>query len=103
LHKLSLLQIQTYIKNAQIFNVDLSLEEILQLVNTLVYDGKLQQLGNHKVIPAAERKFRVRAEGETMTSHDHFSMVPLCKCPVTQASTPPQPRDCPHMDYWLSL
>lgn len=61
------------------FNVDLTIEEILQLVNTLVYDGRLQQLGNHKTIPAAERKFRcIPAPSSHHAQYIHFITQKQC-------------------------
>mmetsp|Transcript_25832 Transcript_25832/g.50485 ORF Transcript_25832/g.50485 Transcript_25832/m.50485 type:complete len:328 (-) Transcript_25832:9-992(-) len=88
-------EVQSFIlvKSKGVIKCDLTCEEVLQLVGTLVYDGLLQPMDKQNN-PAEERKFRLLPAPQT--THEHYSSIPLSVCPVSQGGAP-------QLDYWLTL
>jgi len=95
-------EVGDFIKSKGVLNCDLSMDEVLQLVETLFYDGKIERYPPHYLgLPAGERGFRVA--NQPSVTHDHYSQLPCATCPIAHAGHPPEPSLCPYWDYWLSV
>mmetsp|Transcript_28762 Transcript_28762/g.72394 ORF Transcript_28762/g.72394 Transcript_28762/m.72394 type:complete len:334 (+) Transcript_28762:111-1112(+) len=92
----SVKDVQSFIlvKSKGVIKCDLTCEEVLQLVGTLVYDGLLTPMDSHQNNPAPERRYRLLPAPSS--THEHYSSIPLSICPVSQGGSQ-------QLDYWLSL
>ncbi|EKX45520.1 DNA-directed RNA polymerase III subunit RPC34 [Guillardia theta CCMP2712] len=96
----SVAEVRDFLKAKDVIKCDLTMEEVFQLVETLLYDGQVERVRSENVSPG-EATFRV--VNRPKVSLDHLSSIPTSICPTAQSSFPPKPSDCPYVDYWLTL
>jgi DNA-directed RNA polymerase III subunit RPC6 len=94
-------QILEYIRSSGICSeVDLREEDIVSILNTLIYDGLIEQtfdLTSHRAF--------FKPSG-TLTPTNAFSEIPCSTCPVFDQCTDGgdiNPRDCPYLKTWMEL
>jgi len=98
----SVQEVRDFIKGKGVITCELSIEEMLQLVETLVYDSKVEPVNKDACgIPPEERTFR--ALNQPTRSLEHFTCLPSAVCPMATAGNPVEPENCPYLDYWRSL
>lgn len=102
----SLEQIRTFIKEAGISHVELQSDDVQKLVETLIYDGKVEEMRN----PNAASK-RISAPilyrpARVQLPVNGFSRTPCAKCPVFDLCGPTgdiTPGTCIYLTEWLDL
>jgi len=98
----SVMEVAEYIKCAGVVSCDLTMEEVLQLVNILLYDGQIESLhSDASMLKAGERTCRLVKQASV--SFEHFTSLPTSICERSNAGFPVQPALCPYLDYWLLL
>jgi|UniRef100_A0A7R9T920 DNA-directed RNA polymerase III subunit RPC6 len=125
--KATLDDVWDFVKRAKLSNVDLGKEEVLQIVNTLVYDGKIDaiEVPDPNFKPTAKKGKDIDAghEGEDVDympgafiteyspaaipipSESALTNVPCGLCPVFEECVPGgliSPETCEYMDAWLA-
>lgn len=102
----SLEQIRTFIKESGISHVELQSEDVQKLVETLIFDGKVEEMKNPNAnskrlnAPILYRPARVQLPA------NGFSMTPCARCPVFDLCGPSgdiTPATCIYLTEWLAL
>ncbi|MGB1596152.1 MAG: hypothetical protein ACPIOQ_25550 [Promethearchaeia archaeon] len=102
-HGGSVQEVGDFIKGKGVVSCELTMEEVLQLVSTLEYDGLIESLlKDASMLRPADRTFRLVRQG-LAGAFEHFTSLPTSICPVANISFPSQPSLCPLLDYWLRL
>lgn len=120
-------EIREFIKNLGISKVDLSLEDIETILNTLVFDGKAERslaMGQSSSTASGDKVYLYRAVNQLLPSYDehgkcvdgnlsttgicgtNFVRVPCGICPVIDNchdDGPISPRTCVYMKEWLEF
>lgn len=101
----SLDQIRVFIKESGISHVELQMDDVQKLVETLIYDGKVEEMKNPNAnskrlnAPILYRPARVQLPA------NGFSKTPCSKCPVFELCGPTgdiTPATCIYLTDWLS-
>lgn len=90
------LQIHNWLRSTNITKVDLSLANVISLVDVLIYDGKVEKRSDG----ASYRAIRVNNE-----NIDAFTESPCGNCPVSDicdANSRVNPITCEYLDKWLN-
>lgn len=105
-------EIRDYIKNLGISKVDLSQDDIETILNTLVYDGKVEKTVMSKTSSSSssnsEQLFLYRAVNSMLDAKKGSSLVrmPCGVCPIIHNCHPDgivSPQTCIYMKEWLDF
>jgi DNA-directed RNA polymerase III subunit RPC6 len=125
--KVTLEDVCDFVKRTKLSHVDLGQEEVLQIVNTLVYDGEVDAHEEIEVDASRDPDDRTGEDGGSdeedfdyaenvvvvyrpaslpVPKSSAFTAVPCGVCPVFQECAPGglvSPETCPYMQEWLSF
>jgi DNA-directed RNA polymerase III subunit RPC6 len=105
-------EIRDYIKSLGISKVDLSVEDIESILNTLVYDGKVERsvMSNNITtnVTSVEHIYLYRAVGSALDSKLGSGLVriPCGICPLFENCHPDgliNPKQCVYLKEWLEF
>ena len=97
-----------FVRSTKLSRVELSVEEVLQIVNTLVYDGKVDahESGRHNGRPYLEGTVFYTPAAMPLQEHSDLTSVPCGVCPVAaecHKGGDISPETCVYYDAWLVL
>ena len=95
-----------FVRNTKLSKVELGVEEVLQIVNTLVYDGKVDAHESRRDngAPYPEGTVFYTPAALPLQEHSDFTMVPCGICPVAgdcHEGGVISPASCVYYDTWL--
>jgi DNA-directed RNA polymerase III subunit RPC6 len=105
-------EIRDYIKSLGISKVDLSVEDIESILNTLVYDGKVERsvMSNNLTanVTSVEHIYLYRAVGAVLDAKlgSGLIRIPCGICPLFENCHPDgliNPRQCVYLKEWLEF
>jgi len=97
-----------FVRNTRLSKVDLGVEEVLQIVNTLVYDGKVDAHESRRDngAPYPEGTVFYTPAALPLQEHSDFTLVPCGICPVASDCHEGgviSPATCIYFDSWLAF
>ena len=97
-----------FVRNTRLSKVDLGVEEVLQIVNTLVYDGKVDAHESRRDngAPYPEGTVFYTPAALPLQEHSDFTLVPCGICPVASDCHEGgviSPATCVYFDSWLAF
>ena len=95
-----------FVRNTRLSKVELGVEEVLQIVNTLVYDGKVDAHESRRDngAPYTEGTVFYTPAALPLQEHSDFTLVPCGICPVAAECHEGgviSPATCVYFDTWL--
>jgi DNA-directed RNA polymerase III subunit RPC6 len=95
-----------FVRNTKLSKVELGVEEVLQIVNTLVYDGKVDAHESRRDngAPYTEGTVFYTPAALPLQEHSDFTLVPCGICPVAGECHEGgiiSPATCVYYDSWL--
>lgn len=89
------------VSDSGVFTVELRVEDIVQVINTMIYDGEIEELPD-PLMPGS-----IAYKPSRMSKHPSaFTAVPCARCPVAADCTiegPVCPQTCEYFSTWLSM
>ncbi|TDH70721.1 hypothetical protein CCR75_004240 [Bremia lactucae] len=88
-----------------ISKVALGPEEICSIIQTLMYDGRIEEVRSVRLTPGASHEIQYKISSQ-ITTFNHLSETPCGVCPVyeqCQEGNVISPRSCLYMNKWLGL
>ena len=97
-----------FVRNTRLSKVDLGVEEVLQIVNTLVYDGNMDAHVSRRDngAPYPEGTVFYTPAALPLQEHSDFTLVPCGICPVASDCHEGgviSPATCIYFDSWLAF
>ena len=97
-----------FVRHTKLSKVDLGVEEVLQIVNTLVYDGKVDAHESRRDngAPYPEGTVFYTPAALPLQEHSDFTLVPCGICPVASDCHDGgliSPSSCVYYDSWLTF
>ena len=105
---ISLKEISDIVKNSGITKVELTLDEMELLVNTLVFDGRLEEVQSSVLVATsgyAATSTMYKAT-QAITVPDYLGQTPCGVCPIVNNCTEGgviNPHSCLYMSSWLDM
>lgn len=100
-------EFESDVRYKQILQVSLNIENILEILDTLYFDGKIEPLEpSARVQDGVKCKFRVRPEPFGKASLLDLSISPCSRCHLINECTEHgiiSPYTCKYMDRWLGI
>ena len=100
-------EFESDVRYKQILQVSLNIENILEILDTLYFDGKIEPLEpSARVQDGVKCKFRVRPEPFGKASLLDLSVSPCSRCHLINECTEHgiiSPYTCKYMDRWLGI
>lgn len=99
----SLEDIRNFIKESGVSHVELQLDDVQKLVDTLIYDGKVEEMKNPAVAKRANAPTFYRAS-RVHIPFNGFSATPCGRCPVFDLCNDTgdiTPANCIYLTEWL--
>ena len=96
-------QVHGFICESGVFKVDLRLEDIVTVLDTLIFDGVIEALPAPNPGMGGSRGIVYRSS-RTQFLHDAFTSTPCARCPVAAACIPGGdvcPESCPYLTKWM--
>ncbi|KAI9140000.1 RNA polymerase Rpc34, partial [Paraphysoderma sedebokerense] len=96
-------KVHTFIKDAKISTVELSIEDITLVLDTLAYDGKVQKIRKDDYPSGGSDVWCYKAVRDSSVLN-YWHEVPCGRCPVLSfcsESGPVNPRNCEYYKKWL--
>jgi DNA-directed RNA polymerase III subunit RPC6 len=102
----SLEDIRLYIKESGISHVELQLDDVQKLVDTLIYDGKVEEMRNPNLGASTKRPSApiLYRASRVALPFNGLSAVPCGRCPVFDLCGPTgdvTPANCIYLTEWL--
>lgn len=98
-------QVHAYILDMKISTVELSITEIQQIIDILVYDGKVEALPQQGLQLGGGASVHYRKLKPSIPPN-HFTEIPCATCPVFSECSDNgiiNPHDCEYLNRWMAL